>query len=303
VIAQQRSLAWPSATGRCPLCGAPSGEAVYRLRAHTIVRCAACDAWFNGDFSGGGDRGELFSEPYFTVSHREAFDSQARDPGLDASAPAFLRWLAWVEARVGVGRVLDVGCAFGTFLVLARERGWQVAGVEVSRFAAARAASRQIDVTVADFRDYQAPPGSFDLVTFWDSLEHLTRPVQALSRAASLVRPGGLVLVATDNFDCLVGDIARAAYRWTGGRVTYPMERVFIDRNSTFLTAADLRRLLEQARLRIVAERKMEYPLSKIRTSRLERWTLRALYGAGWLLRRQAQVTFVAERPQESRPC
>src|SRR5690606_39988294 len=111
-----------------------------------------------------------------------------------------------------------------------------------------------------------------------------------------LLRPGGLIVIATDNFDCLVADIGVAMYRATGRRIRYPVERVFIDRNRTYFTDETLTALLRQLGFKIVYSEKMEYPLQKIRTNLIERAVLAALYAAAYVTHRQAQVTVFAAR-------
>jgi hypothetical protein len=103
-----------------------------------------------------------------------------------------------------------------------------------------------------------------------------------------------MVVVATDNFDCLVADLSVALYRLSGGRWRYPVERVFIDRNRTYFTERSLRDLLERLALDVVFFEKMEYPLRKIKTTAAERLVLAGLYGLAHLTRRQAQVTLFA---------
>jgi SAM-dependent methyltransferase len=134
-------------------------------------------------------------------------------------------------------------------------------------------------------------------VTFWDSLEHVAEPRRDLAAARRLLRPGGLLLVTTDNFDCLVADLAAAAYRATLGALAYPVERVFIDRNFAFFTDRTLRRLIAAAGFDELWLEKMEYPLAKIRLGAIERLALRAIYAAAAVTGRQAQVTLLAERP------
>jgi 2-polyprenyl-3-methyl-5-hydroxy-6-metoxy-1,4-benzoquinol methylase len=148
-----------------------------------------------------------------------------------------------------------------------------------------------------DLQDFAGEDGAFDVVTFWDSIEHVTRPRENLQTAARLLRPGGLMLLSTDNFDCLVGDIARLAYRLSLGRLRYPMERVFIEPNRSYFTERTFRSALESCGLRMTTFEKVEYPLEKIKASLVERWILKGFYGAAHLLNRQAQMTVLAEKP------
>jgi 2-polyprenyl-3-methyl-5-hydroxy-6-metoxy-1,4-benzoquinol methylase len=208
----------------------------------------------------------------------------------------FLDRLVQIESTMGVGTVLDVGPGLGTFLRLAAERGWRAEGVEVSAFAAEFIRRQhKLPVFTGDLVSFAGSvKRSFDLITFWDSLEHVTHPRDVLEAARQLLRPGGMIVVTTDNFDCLVADLSSVFYRLSRGRWRYPMERVFIDRNRTYFTERSLRSLVKHVGLDVVFFEKMEYPLSKIKTTPLERVVLGSLYGLAHLTRRQAQVTLFA---------
>ena len=284
----------PAVVG-CPFCGDP-GELQFRLQTYDIRRCQTCDTDFNAAFAGGGSDGELFGREYFEVSHKEAFAPQFDDYRHDPSLPVFIRRLEQIEQSIGVGSVLDVGPGLGTFLRVARERGWSVHGVEISRFASDFIRRRhQVDVFTGDLTTFAAQTDrTFDLVTFWDSIEHVAQPLEVLQAARRLLRDGGHLIITTDNFDCLVADIGAALYRVSGGRVRYPVERVFIDRNRTYFTQRSLLRHLQGLGLQVVYLEKMEYPLRKIRTTLAERAALATLYAVAHLTNRQAQVTLFA---------
>lgn len=282
----------------CPFCGG-TGRSRFRLRSYDIHKCTSCGGEFNASFEGGGSDGQLFDREYFEVQHKEAFAQQFRDYREDPSLPVYTRRLAQIESRIGIGRVLDVGPGLGTFLRTARDHGWRAEGVELSSFAAEFIRKTHgVPVFNGDLASFD-PSGMrrFDLVTFWDSIEHVAQPVQALEAARRLLRPGGVLVIATDNFDCLVAHIGAAIYRASGGRLRYPVERVFIDRNRTYFTERSLRGLVERLDFRVVYTEKMEYPLQKIRTTSLERIALATLYGVAHVTRRQAQVTLFAAVP------
>jgi SAM-dependent methyltransferase len=101
------------------------------------------------------------------------------------------------------GSVLDVGCASGAFLRLMLESGWNVAGVEPSE-TQFRRATKVLGATVRIQQCVLQEASlhrDFDLVTMWDVLEHVTHPVEFLSLAGSLLRPGGFVVLNVPRID------------------------------------------------------------------------------------------------------
>ena len=115
--------------------------------------------------------------------------------------------------RVG-GRLLDVGCGTGEFLAHARGAGWRVVGVEPSARAAEQAARHGIPVRrTTDLELHDELP--FDAITMWHALEHMHEPGIQLERAARLLAPGGCLVVAVPNHDCVDAEAYAADwYAW-----------------------------------------------------------------------------------------
>jgi SAM-dependent methyltransferase len=99
------------------------------------------------------------------------------------------------------GTLLDVGCATGTFLTLARQRGWAVCGVEVAEFARKTAAERSGAPVVASLDEIR-PEQRFDVVTLHHVLEHIHEPLPFLR---DVVRPhvGRRLVIEVPNFASL----------------------------------------------------------------------------------------------------
>ena len=113
------------------------------------------------------------------------------------------REIRHLPARPG-GRLLDVGCGNGHFLAQIAALGWRAEGVDPdpAGVAAARAAGLRVrQGTLADFDDEHA--GAFDVVTLSHVIEHLHEPRTELTRIRRLLRPGGLLWIATPNLEGL----------------------------------------------------------------------------------------------------
>ena len=97
-------------------------------------------------------------------------------------------------------RHLDVGAYVGVFMNVAREAGWDTHGVEPSRWAREQNPAlqgRYLGATLDDLLPAQA--ASFDILTMWDVIEHLTDPFHTVRQCALLLKPGGLFALSTHN--------------------------------------------------------------------------------------------------------
>ena len=92
------------------------------------------------------------------------------------------------------GRILDIGCAVGKDLDLARELGWETVGVEISERAAAQARAKGHQVFTGTLEQASYHESSFHAVVMWDVLEHLHNPLGTLKEISRILKPGGSLL-------------------------------------------------------------------------------------------------------------
>ena len=98
------------------------------------------------------------------------------------------------------GRILDVGCATGTFLRGMQEiPGWDVVGVEINPHAANIARENQLEVFNGTLEEAKFPSMHFDSVTLWDVLEHIHDPMASLHEIHRVLKPGGILVIRVPN--------------------------------------------------------------------------------------------------------
>ena len=99
------------------------------------------------------------------------------------------------------GRVLDVGCGRGFLLEAFQNRGWEVAGTELSDQAARYARQvLRLPVNTGALEDLNFPANHFDAIVMWHVLEHLADPRPTLREVNRLLKPGGVFFVGVPNF-------------------------------------------------------------------------------------------------------
>jgi SAM-dependent methyltransferase len=174
----------------CPACAKSTPDAaIERYGNYELFRCAACDLHF--------------WEPRAMPDARWYEQMYGgRDEKLLPLEPGHKYFLSDPLAP-GRGELLDIGCGTGNFLAAARSAGYTVSGTELDRNAAQFAKEklglpRVLGLTVSEFAD-KYPGEQFDVVTFFEVLEHQASPVEFLQKVKSCVRPRGYIALSVPN--------------------------------------------------------------------------------------------------------
>ncbi|MGB8473537.1 MAG: class I SAM-dependent methyltransferase [Candidatus Acidiferrum sp.] len=136
-------------------------------------------------------RGEDSFPPWKMKEHEQFLDEIAR---LGASA----------------GSLLDVGCFSGMFLRNARQRGFEIAGIEPNEDAFLHVRNLLgCEVVHGSLASAHFAPNHFSAVSFLDVIEHVEDPIADLKAAFRIMRPAGALVLATPNVKGLLQRVVK----------------------------------------------------------------------------------------------
>jgi 2-polyprenyl-3-methyl-5-hydroxy-6-metoxy-1,4-benzoquinol methylase len=124
------------------------------------------------------------------------------------------------------GNILDVGCATGNFLYILKQNGYQVKGIELSKFAAEFGIKNfGIDIINkpynSDLLNKELPENNFDVILMGDVLEHFTNPTAAMQLTYQILNKGGVAVIhLPGTLNLLSSKLAFAIYRIIGSQKT-----------------------------------------------------------------------------------
>ena len=161
------------------------------------------------------------SLPCIYPSNYHAFSFSAKEFGLAYKVRSWLEMRRLRRPCRGLSetaRILDVGCGDGFHLQLLRKfgrSGWKLEGIDVDARAVDAARGSGLVIHPGDVKGADLPLSSYDLVLLIMTVEHLSDPLGTLHRIRELLRPGGRLLVITDNTATL--DFKIFGHRHWGG--------------------------------------------------------------------------------------
>jgi 2-polyprenyl-3-methyl-5-hydroxy-6-metoxy-1,4-benzoquinol methylase len=192
-----------------PLVEAPDTSLRGDGRWFMVVQCRDCGLCFTNPRPTAESMEQFYRVDY--RPHQMLADSKLR-----ASSSLHLPLLrAWRSRRKylpkqGEGRLLDFGCGSGSFLLRMKAQGWKVLGLDASEELVQHLRDDlDLPALAGTLPHPELPDESFDVITMWHALEHVHEPLDALRAAYRLLVPGGKLIVASPNIDCL-------PFRWFG---------------------------------------------------------------------------------------
>lgn len=186
---------------RCPGCDSNSwrprrrGGLWFQGEHFRRVSCRACGLVGLDPMPGPELWPLMYSDEYFAAYSVHHSSCKGYIAGREIAAAVSRKRLDKIGQHCKTGRLLDVGCAGGHFLAAARERGYEVIGVEYSPVMAKYARSTYgLEVLGGDFLEAQLS-GNFDVVHMEDVLEHLSDPLAVLTKIGDVLALDGSLVV------------------------------------------------------------------------------------------------------------
>ncbi|MEP7128066.1 MAG: class I SAM-dependent methyltransferase [Chitinophagales bacterium] len=176
---------------RCLLCNNPALKALARYSMHHLVECEHCGFVFAG----------MIPDTSTLLRHYEGYGR--RNYLSPITVKRYRELLVEFEKFRNQNRIIDVGCGIGFFLDVAKETGWNVFGTEYTDEAIRICREKGISMQQGVLNAGNYEPGSFDVITSFEVMEHINNPVEEVQKFQVLLRTGGLVYVTTPNFNSL----------------------------------------------------------------------------------------------------
>ncbi len=184
----------------CYLCGEMNYETVHNFKQEKgewkLVKCHNCRFVFHsprlkeGLAIGGYDNKNEFAD----IVHAKCdVDEYIKDYLKEESLKRFEWELDNIETlKKSPGMVLDVGSGPGTFIMLAKKRGWDGIGVDIASWCKEAGEKIGVEIKIGNINEGIFPSNTFDVSFSYSALEHFYNPLKTLTEIYRCLKPGGV---------------------------------------------------------------------------------------------------------------
>lgn len=202
----------------CPVCEAVEYEPLFTKQGFDFVRCKNCTLVYVNP---------RLLESAILAYYGDTSDQQSMVDWLNVLAnPANQAWqIPYFQEAVDIlekfipagGKILDIGCSIGLFMEVAQKSGYECVGLEPEPNSREYALACGLDVRPNLFNDAGFAPGSFNAITMFGVLEHLSKPKEMLADIWDALNPGGVVMAIVPNvYSFANGTLHSLARTFTG---------------------------------------------------------------------------------------
>ena len=172
----------------------------------------------------------VFSNPYVPEKDITAFYSQLQDKEYSSEAEGRSRNFTTILKRLkrlqpekeNKNTLLDVGAASGIFPDLARQQGYDAAGIEPSEYLVKEAEERYgLQLFKGTIEDYlnRYPDYTFSVITLLDIIEHVVEPEPFMQRVDDLLEDEGVLVIVTPDINSFAARLL--GRRWWHYRIAH----------------------------------------------------------------------------------
>ena len=227
----------------CNLCQGRQTKHLFTVRSFNVVKCLNCGLVYLNPMPCAGDISRIYDTVEYYCNRESKQDASSGYPDymmltdhLAFVANELLRPVKYLKK----GKLLDVGCGMGLMLDHFRKLGWDTYGIDISTYATEYARNQLgLKVYTGSVGDINLPKNCFDVVTMVLTIEHIPNPSATLKSIRRLLKPGGIVIIATHDINGLLPRIVK--HRW---------RHIDVPEHLYFFSKDTLKRMLQQARLR-----------------------------------------------------
>lgn len=189
------------ALSSCPICTSRRLHYAFSRNGYRVVRCDDCRLMLLNPQPSDTELMQIYSESYFLGENTEV----ARQRVASMKAATARSYLDEIKRYTGThgARLLEIGCGHGDFLVEAQKYGYDVTGIEISDDAA-HIAQRRLGhghVICGTIDSVALAEHQFDICAISDVIEHVRDPLLFLQQIHRLLKPDGVLFIATPSLD------------------------------------------------------------------------------------------------------
>ena len=220
---------------QCNICNNNNKKLIMQKNGFDIVRCNDCGLiYVDGDIT--KEMLEIsYNREYYEDYYHYMERSKERERGFKE------RFLEIKRIIPKPKKLLEIGCAFGLFLNVAKEGGWDVYGVELSEYSSSFAREKYgLNVKTGDLCELTLESG-YDVVVMWDTIEHLIDPRKYLNEIYRILNKDGILIFHTTDLGSLGAKIL--GKRWS---IWVPPLHLY------YFTRSSIKKLLKKTGFEIV---------------------------------------------------
>lgn len=185
----------------CENCGAGALEKFFVPDCTTMWHCPACNLF---------QKGTLPDVSAYDLSYHNIYEPHRRRK-LCTAAVRLNRIASLLDNPRP--KSLDIGCSLGATIEGALRRGWDAHGVDVSEDALNYCLDRGLSCASTRGLKLPFPNETFDVITAWHVIEHVTSVADTLAEWRRVLKPGGVLVMETPDTNCLKVKLLGSRYK------------------------------------------------------------------------------------------
>ncbi len=236
----------------CNICKHSSFKTIYIFKDYSVIECQNCHTLCRDIVLEINESKQLYTKEYFCNLQKDYFfnHKELREKIFNDAIKLINNF------SPQKGKLLELGCAIGTFLKIAERHGYEAEGVELSEYAADYAIrNEKLKVHNCDLLDAKFISNSFDVIVMGDVIDHCETPNEIMQESHRILKPNGIVVMYTVMDDSLLFKFANYIYKLTFGIIKKFCQKAHPVNHSHYFSIKTFRHLIELNKFEVIFQK------------------------------------------------
>lgn len=247
---------------KCPNCEKKQFSTIYRLEKFSILECSQCALRLRSMSLKQAKIKKLYTKNYFIKEQKDYFasclgkinpkDFRIKDFNQRLEA---LKSLSQSRSK----KLLDIGCATGTFIKLANVKGFQAEGFDISSYAVSRAKKQKLKVRIDSIESYRPMGKKFNFITAWEVIPNFENPNLAFRKIKNMLAKDGILAIQLTVIDSLIFYLSHLIYKLSLGKFKLLIQNGYPINHRTHFSRSTLKKFLSKHGFKIIKQQNIEF--------------------------------------------
>lgn len=166
---------------------------------YDLIKCNSCGIIIVNPFPNPQELMSMYDSKYFNDCYDSGISNKGYFENVEFMTRRYEHLISKITKFKNTGKILEIGCAGGLFLNIAKQSGFEIFGVELSKDISISENLKE-NIFIGTLEEANFSTDYFDIIYMGHVLEHISTPIETILEVKRILKPSGILIIEVPSF-------------------------------------------------------------------------------------------------------